>query len=425
MKIAIIGAGLAGLSAAFDLAQAGHDVKVYEATEQAGGLASGFKAEGWDWSLEKYYHHWFTSDDDLLGLAEELGVRDKVFFPRPETVAYYDGKFYALDSPLALLKFPGFGLIDKARFGFTYLYLKLLVKDGTHLEKDTAMGWMQRTMGPRVTDVLWRPMLEGKFGKYADKVNMAWLWARIITRTPKLGTYQGGFQAFCDELAAQVIGRGAVIEYNNPVTHVSSEDGKVTVKTDTTVEEFDRLISTTSPRLMAKIAPDLPESYTGKLEGLTSMAASVLILAIKEKLTDSYWFNLPKEAGYPFLAMVEHTNFLPAEHYGGDTLLYCGDYIDHDHEYMTLTKEEMIERFVPSIQRFNPDFDESWIRDSWIFRTNYGQPVPFVGHSKNIPALKTPLDGVWLASMSQVYPYDRGTNFAVEIGRRVAKLATE
>jgi hypothetical protein len=57
-----------------------------------------------------------------------------------------------------------------------------------------------------------------------------------------------------------------------------------------------------------------------------------------------------------------------------------------------------------------------------VWRTEYAQPIPLVNHSRNIPAIKTPLSGLWLASMSQVYPWDRGTNFAVEIGRRAARL---
>jgi protoporphyrinogen oxidase len=146
------------------------------------------------------------------------------------------------------------------------------------------------------------------------------------------------------------------------------------------------------------------------------------VLALREKLTDSYWFNLPKEAGFPYLAMVEHTNFIPPEHYGGDHLIYCGDYLEADHEFFKLPKEAILERFLPSLSRFNPKFDPSWVKQSWLWRTEYAQPIPFVNHSKNIPAIKTPIDGLWLASMSQVYPWDRGTNFAVQLGRKVAGL---
>ncbi|HEX7555841.1 MAG TPA: FAD-dependent oxidoreductase, partial [Leptolinea sp.] len=135
-----------------------------------------------------------------------------------------------------------------------------------------------------------------------------------------------------------------------------------------------------------------------------------------------YWFNLPKSAGFPFLALVEHTNFLPKEYYGGDHLLYCGDYLETDHEYFKLSQEELLQRFLPALERINPDFKPDWVRKTWLFRTTYAQPVPLVDHSKNIPAIKTPIGGLFFASMSQVYPWDRGTNFAVQIGRKAARL---
>ena len=148
-----------------------------------------------------------------------------------------------------------------------------------------------------------------------------------------------------------------------------------------------------------------------------------MVLTLDQRLTDYYWFNLPKEAGFPFLALVEHTNFMPREHYGGDHIIYCGDYLEPDHEYFQLSKEALLERFLPSFSRFNPAFDRSWIKQTWLWKTDYAQPVPLVNHSRNIPAIATPLRGLWLASMSQVYPWDRGTNYAVQLGRRVAKMA--
>ena len=138
-----------------------------------------------------------------------------------------------------------------------------------------------------------------------------------------------------------------------------------------------------------------------------------------------YWFNLPKSAGFPFLALVEHTNYLPPQHYGGDHILYCGDYLEPDHEYFQLSQEQLLARFAPALRRINPQFTLDWVKNTWLFRTKYAQPVPLLNHSKNIPAIQTPLPGLYFASMSQVYPWDRGTNFAVEIGRRAVRLMND
>jgi protoporphyrinogen oxidase len=189
-------------------------------------------------------------------------------------------------------------------------------------------------------------------------------------------------------------------------------------------ESFDRVLVTTSPSLMAKICPGLPDAYLKGLLELKSMGAVVMVLSSKHRLSEQgyYWFNLPKEAGFPFLALVEHTNFVPPENFGGDRILYAGDYLEQGHEYFSLSNEQLLEKFLPAFQKINPAFTREWVKKVWVFKTNYAQPVPLVNHSKNIPAIQTPVDGLYFASMSQVYPWDRGTNFAVEIGRRAARM---
>lgn len=433
--VGIIGAGVAGLSAAYDLARQGFGVVIFEASGQVGGLAAGFKAPHWDWSLEKFYHHWFASDKHILGLIDELGWRDQVLFPRPYTVVYYKDQFYPLDSYSEALKFTlkHFSLPDLVRFGLVGVYLRLTPR-WQPLERVTADAWMRRWAGERVYNTLWRPLLVGKFGEEnLDVVNMAWLWARLHARTTRLGTFVGGFQAFLDKLADRLRAMGVQIRLDTPVTAIraasggasQAPQGRLLLETAEGTQPFDAVISTSSPALMAKLAPDLPESYSASLRSLKSMGAVVLILSLKQRLTPYYWHNLPKEAGFPFLALVEHTNYMAPEHYGGDTIVYCGDYLNPDHEYFRLSKEELLERFLPALKRVNPAFDRSWLKDSWLFKTAYAQPVPPLNHSRNIPPLRTPVPGLYFASMSQVYPWDRGTNFAVEIGRRVAHMVNE
>jgi protoporphyrinogen oxidase len=154
------------------------------------------------------------------------------------------------------------------------------------------------------------------------------------------------------------------------------------------------------------------------------MGAVVMVLSLKKQFSTEgyYWFNLPKSAGFPFLALVEHTNFVPAQKFDGDHIIYIGDYLEPEHVYFSLTKEELLKRFLPGLVRINPEFKPEWVKKSWIFKTKYAQPVPLISHSRNIPEIRTPIRGLFFASMSQVYPWDRGTNFAVEIGRTAARL---
>ena len=422
-RMAIIGAGIGGMAAAYDLARAGQRVEIFEASDSVGGLAAGFKAPGWDWSVEKFYHHWFASDRHILALIDELGWSERVLFPRPYTVMYHNGRFYPFDSITTALLFPGLGWgLNKVRFGLVGLYLRL-TNNWRPLERVTVDAWMRRWAGDQVYELMWQPLMVGKFGPHHTEVNMAWMWARLKARTTRLGSFQGGFQAFSDALADRLREMGVQIRLSTGVRQIAPRPaGGLSLDLEGGEQSFDRCLVTASPGLLAGLCPQLPRAYLEGLLKLRHMGAVVMVLALKRQLSERgyYWFNLPKSAGFPFLALVEHTNFLPAEHFGGDHILYCGDYLDPDHENFRLSKEQLLERFLPALPRINPAFTADWVRDSWLFRTSYAQPIPEVGHSHNIPAIQTPIPGLYFASMSQVYPWDRGTNFAVEIGRRAA-----
>ncbi|HET6847022.1 MAG TPA: NAD(P)/FAD-dependent oxidoreductase [Anaerolineales bacterium] len=427
MKIAIIGAGFGGMAAAYDLRKAGHEVTIFEAADHVGGLASGFKAPGWKWTVEKFYHHWFQSDQWMLGFIRELGWQDKVRFPRPFTVLLHKGKWYPFDSIPRALMFPGLGFgLDKVRFGLVGLFLRL-TNNWKALERDTADAWMRRWAGRNVYEKMWKPLLVGKFGPYYQDVNMAWMWARLKARSTRLGTFEGGFQAFADMLAARLREMGVELRLKAGVESIRGRTGgglEMRLAGDPVPAPFDKVLVTTSPALLARLCPELPDEYLKGLLELKSMGAVVMVLALKHQLSRQgyYWFNLPKEEGYPFLALVEHTNFVPPEMFGGDHIVYAGDYLEAGHEYFSMTDEQLIERFTPALHKFNPDFSPEWIKQVWVSRTSYAQPVPLVNHSRNIPPIRTPIPGLYFASMSQVYPWDRGTNFAVEIGRRAARM---
>ncbi|MEA5079813.1 MAG: NAD(P)/FAD-dependent oxidoreductase [Anaerolineaceae bacterium] len=425
MKIAIVGAGFGGMSAALDLVKAGNQVTIFEGSDHPGGLASGFKKPEWDWPLEKFYHHWFTSDKEMFKLFEELGLTSKVIIRTPKTVMFYKNKFYPFDSIPAAILYPGLGWgINKIRFGLVGVYLRL-TNNWKPMEKTTVDAWMRKWAGDKVYTEMWQPMLIGKFGeRFAPQVNMAWMWARMHARTTSLATYEGGFQQFAQDFAEALKKKGVDIRYNTRIDHIERVEESVELTLAESKEAFDQVLVTISPAALAKMAPALGEEYLKGLLELKNLGAVVMVVSLKHQLSREgyYWYNLPKKEGYPFLALVEHTNFMDKEHYNNEHLIYCGDYLENGHEYFSMSKEELVERFLPTFKKINPDFDPDWVNETWLFRESYAQPVPFVNHSRNIPTLQTPIEGLYFASMSQVYPWDRGTNFAVEIGRRAARL---
>jgi hypothetical protein len=62
------------------------------------------------------------------------------------------------------------------------------------------------------------------------------------------------------------------------------------------------------------------------------------------------------------------------------------------------------------------------VRRSWRFAEPAAQPIVTVGYAERIPPLRTPARGLVLANTTQVYPEDRGTNYAVRLGNEAAAV---
>jgi protoporphyrinogen oxidase len=422
MRACVIGAGFAGLAAAHDLVRDGHDVVLLERLDRPGGLAAGFADQSWSWQLECFYHHLFATDDAILDLARETGFGPRILSRRPVTALFYHGRPYALDGPLPVLRFPGVPFLDRVRMGLAVAYLKA-ARDWRRLEHVTAADWARRWMGDAAYRVIWQPLLEGKFGADGETVPMSWLWARLHKRSMRLLYFEGGFHAFAEHLAQLIRQGGATVRYGARVARVERRGDGLTVTTDAGDLDCDAVIATVGPHLFSRLVAGLPDDYLAGLARMRHLGAVVGVLALRQRLMDEvYWLSMDKR-DFPFLAVVEHTNFMDREPYGGDHLVYVGDYLPPEHRYFHLADEDVLGEWYAALPRINAAFDPSWVRRTWLFRSTYAQPVVPLGFSRHIPPLASPVPGVYLASMSQVYPWDRGTNYAVEIGRRAAALA--
>lgn len=428
MKVGIIGAGVAGLTTGYELTRAGHEATLFEAAPRVGGLAAGFRAGHWDWHLEQFYHHLFQTDRTIRELVDEIGFGDRLFFRNPITAQWYNGRIFPLDgaNPIEatrnILRFPAMPFLARIRYGAALAYLKYGTTNWRELERTTAAAWSRRWMGETAYRNGIEPLLEGKFGPFANQVNAAWLWARFKARTFQLGYFEGGFQAFVDALADRIRRLEGEILVSTPVQSVTRlADGRLRVRGQGIDDAFDAVISTVPPALLTRMAPDLPADYLASLRNLKGLGAVAMIVAFDRQITDGiYWINLDKRV-FPFLAFVEHTNFIDREHYGGDHLAYLGDYLPPTHPYFSMDEDELFAVFQPALSRINPAFDASWVKQKWLFKAHYAQPVVPLNYSQHIPPLETPVPGLYFASMSQVYPWDRGTNYAAEIGQRVAR----
>jgi len=415
---AVLGGGALGLTAALRLVQRGEDVVLFEREPEPGGLAAGFKL-GQSY-LEKFYHHLFRSDTAAVDLISELGLGERLVWPRPKTSVLRDGRLHQLDSASSVLTFSPLPILDRLRLAAAVGYLRV-EPNYQRLERTTADAWIRRWMGGRVHETLWRPLLQSKFGDRYAEIAMPWFWARVHYRSASLGYLRGGFQQLYNALVSRIEGLGGRVFLNSEVKRIArGERGVFCVETSGTSHEVDRVISTFPTRLTIGLTPELQGDFAEQYSRLDSYGAHCVILTLDRPLTDVYWLNI-NDPGYPFLALVEHTNYMPPEDYGGRHLVYLGNYLPMSHPTFKMTDRQVLDEFLPSLARINRAFEESWVTEHRIFKAPFAQPIVTVGYPDRLPPHETPIPNLYLANMSQVYPQDRGQNYSIAMANRLVR----
>lgn len=416
MKIVVIGAGFTGLSAAYRLLQAGHDVTILERESVLGGLATGYKHRGWKWHLDKAYHHLFTNDDSAIALAKEIG--QKLWRITPQTCVMAQGQIIPFDSPRTLLTFPHLGPVDKLRTGMILMYLKM-VNEYKWMKSVRATEWIKKYMGIASYRAIWEPLFRGKFGDQADSVMLPWFWARIKKRTQSLLYPEGGFTAFLERLAHHIARLGGTIHLNTPVQKVQRKGGGYSVVTEGHKLGADKILYTGPtflfPRLFGQpLKPARkPHEY---------LSAQILVLRLKKAFLsgDTYWLNVT-DPGFPFLVLVDHTNSVSPRHYGDEHIVYAGNYLPPEHPYLQMSKRQLLKLFDPFLARIKSGYKKDLLGAD-LFTLPYAQAVVNKDYVSNMAKSGTGLPGVYMANIDSVYPWDRGTNYAIETGEKLAKI---
>ena len=413
MKIAIIGGGFCGLTCAYSLQKKDHSVFLFEKESGLGGLGGAFKNKNWEWSLERYYHHFFSSDGHLISLAEDLDIRDKLKFKTPITSVFLENKIFRFDSPKTIFSFPLLSIIDKLRTGATTALLKAN-PFWKPLEKVSADNFIKKTMGKNSYQKIWQPLLKSKFGSFFNEIPASWFWTRIKKRSFSLGYFEGGNQVLIDNLSENIKKNGGKIFLNHEIKSLDDVNR---------LGKFDKIVITAPAQTFLKIVPALSESYKNKVQKLKMIGFLNLVFSFKEKfLTDgTYWLNI-NNASFPFVAVVEHTNFIDPKYYSGEHVVYVGGYYPQNHRYFKMKKEDILKEFLPYLKKINPQFNfELYTLNFELFSNLYAQPIPTLNYSKTLlPSVKTPIPGLFWTSLHHVYPYDRGVNYAIKLGREIA-----
>ena len=436
MDIGIIGGGALGLAAAYELTRRGHTPVVYERAPFLGGQASTFDVGGG--RLERGYHHLFRSDTSVVELIEELGLGKKLAWIESSVGFYSQGEIHPFTTALDLLRFKPLSFFQRLRLGLVTYFLQRKAYWPRDYERITARDWLRKRIGKRALEVVWDPLLRGKFGDHADKISMAWLWGKIYLRTTsrdkglrgreRLGYPMGSFAEIFEALERAIPEGGGELHYPSLVKRVLVESGRATglvIETASGEEtrHFDAVLATAPSYVVPELVPELPRDYKELLTKVRYEAAILIVMQLNRRLTPYYWVNIA-DRSIPFVGLIEHTNFVDKSLYGGNHIAYLSNYVAREDKFYDMDPDELWANYVPAIKRLVPEFDESWVT-SWSYhRENAAQPIIGLNYSKTIPSLKTPIDDLWLANTTQIYPEDRGTNYSVRLGRLMARIIT-
>jgi protoporphyrinogen oxidase len=424
-QVSIVGGGFTGLAAAYELAKSGVQVTVLEAESEIGGLAAAFDVHGE--KLDRFYHHWFTNDIEVIQLIEELGLTDRIEDNPTNTGVYFSNNFYKLSTPLDLLKFTPLSIFDRLRLGVLTLRARR-VKDWKKLEDITAHDWLRKLGGEDVYRVIWQPLLKGKFGPYAEAVSAVWFWNKLKLRggsrgksgEERLAYFKGGFTGLAEAIAKQIRDLGGKIELNTPVKKIEKIEGRWHLDTDQGIFSSDKIIVTTALPLLAKMIEDwAPPKYITDLKRIKYIGNVCLVLELERSLSSTYWLNV-NDPSFPFVGVIEHTNFERPETYGGRHIVYLSKYLPHTDQLYAMNPDEFLEYALPFLKKMFPKMQKSWIKAHHLWRARWSQPIVEKNYSKLIPKEDTPFEGLHICTMAQIYPEDRGTNYAIREGRRIA-----
>ena len=433
MRVGIIGGGAAGLAAAYELTKQGHYAEVFEVAPFLGGQASTFDVGGG--RLERGYHHLFVSDTAITELINELGLGHKLAWLESKVGLYHSGRIWDFATPLDLLRFKPLSLPQRIRLGLWTFALQK-TRNWQKFEGVTAQDWLTRHLGQEIYQTIWEPMLRGKFGEFYSQVSMAWLWGKIYLRVAsrrnalqkeRLGYPMGSFGEVFDRLEERIIQQGGAVHLSSRVSRVVVDDG-VAVGLEVQlsgqepeVKSYDAVIATTPSYVFTRLVPQMPQDYLDKLVNVRYLSAVLMILTLDRPLSGKYWLNVADRT-LPFVGVIEHTNMIDPALYGGRHIVYLTNYTPRESDLYQKSDSELLEDFIPHLQKINPDFDRSWIQEYYHHKVDGAQPIIGVNYSREIPDHRTPFKHLYLANTTQIYPEDRGTNYSVRMGRQVAQL---
>ena len=425
--VVIVGGGFTGLTAAYVLSKQGFSVKVVEADTTPGGLAGTFQfADGVQ--LEKFYHHWFNNDVYVPELVDELGMTGDVITLPTRTGMYFNGRMWKLSTPLDLLRFTALPFFDRIRLGLLVFKVRR-IKDWRSIEHLSIREWLESICGKNVYKVVWAPLITSKFSIYAEAVNAVWMWKKLVLRgstrnekgSEELAYFKGGFGKLAEAMVAAIERAGGEVTLGTRVAGVVADDSQIkALRTDQGDIVGRQFLFTPAFPTIANIFEDAADTaWIERLRRVRYLGNMCLVLRLNRSLSDTYWLNV-NDPGFPFVGVIEHTNFDTPANYVGSHIAFLSRYLAVEDPVWAYSDEQYVDFALQHLKRMFPEMDRSWIIEHRVWRAEYAQPVTERGYSQYVPGRETPFVNAFISTMAQIYPEDRGTNYAIREGRAVA-----
>ena len=346
---------------------------------------------------------------------------------------YFNGRHWRLSTPMDLLRFKPLSFIDRIRLGLLVLQVRK-VKDWKAIEHLTIREWLEPLCGENVFRIVWQPLLDHKFSIFSDAINAVWMWKKLVLRGStrdsnggeQLAYFKGGFGRLAQAMVTEIIQLGGEIRYSTPAMGVTTSDGKIeSLLTNNDEMHANQFLFTTAFPIVANIFEGIAEpTWLERLRRVKYLANVCLVLELDRSLSDTYWINV-NDPGFPFVGVIEHTNFDSPDNYDGKHIVFLSRYLAKEDPLWSYDDEKYVSFALEHLKRMFPQLDRSWLIDFKVWRADFAQPITERAYSTYVPGRETPYSNAWISSMAQIYPEDRGTNYAIREGQSVAAMMAQ
>ncbi len=419
MKVAIIGAGYTGMCIAKKLIESNINVTIFEKDSKVGGMTQNIKLK--NEITDKYYRHLFQSDLDLINLAKELQIEVKWF--KSKMGYYIDDNLYDWGQPIALLKFKPLSFMQKIRFGLSVVKIKT-IRNWKTLERYTINEWFKKYNWEDIYNIIWKPLLRNKFGQYESSISMVWLWSKINLRQSKQGLTKEtlgyiDFEQLNKKMQEYLEKSNVEFKFNTSIVEIKKKNNKFfQINTGDDIQNYDVVVSTISYLDTKELFEDfLTKIEKNQLLSTKYIGAKTMIIETPKKLSNYYWLNMADEK-FPFCGIVDYHNM---ENVKTKNVIYISNYLETNSKTYKMDKEELLAEYLPYIKKINKDFNKDDIIEYQVINEQYAQPIIESNYSEKLLKNKLEENGLYICTLPQIYPEDRGVNYAIRSGYKLAE----